>query len=80
MFGERGPSASDPVLHLSGFLVHECDHLLQKPYFSFGRENLDMHFVDLNFPQPDCYLVCQDLGFASVDFEPRRFCKSAIIF
>ena len=35
MFGERGPSASDPVLHLGGFLVLECDHLPQVLCFPF---------------------------------------------
>ena len=29
MFGERGPSTSDPVLHFGGFLVHEGYHLSQ---------------------------------------------------
>ena len=46
MSGEGGPCARDPVLHLGGFLVHECDL-----YFSFGREYLDMHLVDVDFSQ-----------------------------
>ena len=39
---ERGQSASDPVL------VHECDHLLQMLYFSFGKKHLDMHPVNVD--------------------------------
>ena len=74
MFGECGPSASDPVLHVVGFLVDECDHLLQMLYISTGKKYLDMHLVDLDFSQLVCHLDCQDFVFAWVDYESPRFC------
>ena len=81
MFDECGPSASDPVLHLCGFLVHESDHLLLKLDVCFGMKYLEIHLVDLDFFQFVGFLVCQYLYFALVDFNSLRFCtflKSAI--
>ena len=49
MFGERGPTASDPVPHLGSLLLHECHHLLQIRYSFFRRKFLDMHLVDFDF-------------------------------
>ena len=83
MFGERAPSASDPVLHVGGFLVHECGHLHQMLYFSFGSKSLDMHLVDFDSSQLGFPLVWLDLGFVWVKFQSlrfRTFSKSAIFF
>ena len=49
MSGECGPSASDPVLHLGGFLIHECGDLFQVFGVSFAKNHFEMHPVDLDF-------------------------------
>ena len=54
-------------------------------YISFGRKYLDMHLADFYFSQLVCFLVCEDVGLAWMDFKfhalPYFFClKSAIIF
>ena len=70
------------MLYLGGFLVHECDHLLQILCFPFRREYLDMHLDD-SISQLVCFLVCWDFDLAWVDFESlrfRTFLKSAINF
>ena len=74
MSGECGPSASDPVLHLGGYLVHECDHLLQILDFSFEKKYLDMHPVDRDFSQFVRFLVCQNFRCVWVNSGPLRFC------
>ena len=64
MFGERGPSASDPVPHLGSLLLHECHHLLQIQYSFFRRKYLDKHLVDYGFDlwHPVYCLVRYDFG------------------
>ena len=72
MFGERGPSASDPVPHLGSLLLHECHHLLQIQYSFFRRTYLDKHLVDFGFDlwHPVYCLVRYDFWSLRVDFEP----------
>ena len=57
MFLDCGPSASDPVLDLGGFLAHEGDNLHQIQNFTIAKKYLDMHLVDLEFSQLVCLLV-----------------------
>ena len=71
----RGPCASDPVLHLGGFQVQECDHLPRILYFSFGRKYLDMHLLGLDFPRLVSLLACQAFGFCLGGFRvPALLC------
>ena len=49
MFGECGPSASDLVWRLGGFLVHECD-------LSHENKYLGLHLVNLDLSQLVCFL------------------------
>ena len=57
MSGERGPGRADLVLHLSGFLIHECDHLPQVFDFCSWKKYFDMHPVHLDVFQYVCFLV-----------------------
>ena len=85
MFGERGPSASDPVPHLGCFRAHECHHLFQIQYSFLWRKYLDMHLVDFDFDfsQLVCCLVRYDFGLYGWISSAWAFVllsKSAIIF
>ena len=73
MFCERGQSTSDLVLHLGGFLVHECYHLSKVLHFPFRREYLDMHLTDFDVSKFVGFLACEDFGLAWVHFKSMRF-------
>ena len=73
MFGDRGPSASDPVLHLGDFLVHECDHLPQTLHFPVKKKNLDIHLVGFDFSQLVCFLVFFRVAKVMRDFHITLF-------
>ena len=69
MFGECGRNASDPVLHLGGFLVHECDDLLQVSSMSISLNLFVSWFIRigvlLGWISSPCasvlFLKCHDL-------------------